>query len=604
MSGTTTQTTTTQLTPAAQQTALAMFQRAQDIAAQPYQAPPTASFNEAAYLAANPDVAAAVQGGAFKSGLEHYQQYGFREDRQGAPSLVAGFTPDQQAAFEATRQIGQQAQQNYDQLAAATQASIIPEAMGQVQGMAGTVGNLAQQGAQFLPGLQSAAQQGADIAGRAGAFMLPQNQAVGAAQAFAGRAGEFTPAQLSALEAGAQIAGQAGTFLPIGQQAAGVGQGIANVGTGLLPTTLSGTMGLAQTFPNVNIGAYMNPYTEQVLAPALEDLAERAAIQQNALNARSAMTGSFGGSRNALAQQQFNRDLQRETGRLSAQEYARAFDVGAQQFRADQTALPALYNAAFGQLGSALGLQRGASDLGGAALTQLGQAQGLQRGVSELGLMGLQGLQAGQNLQQGVANIAQTGLQGLGLAQGLQRGVADLNLAGLQGISAQQTQQAAPAALLQQAANLENQRLGQLSGLSAANAGLLATQVNPLLAIGGQQQALDQAERDRMDQLAAQQRDWGLRGFETLRGALGMNTGQTQTAVTQAPRPNATAQTAGLIMGGLNALPGVLSAGQGIYKWLSDLGGQSWGADQLSGLNYNVNPASYASGWESTGYAM
>jgi hypothetical protein len=554
-----------------------MFQRAQEIAAQPYQAPPTAGFNEADYLAKNPDVAAAVQGGAFKSGLEHYQQYGFKESRPGAPQLVAPFSADQQAAFEATRQIGQQAQQNYEQMAAATQASIIPETMGQIQGMAGTLGGLAQQGAQFLPGLQTAAQQGAQIAGQAGGYTAPQAQALSAAQGFAGQTGQFTPAQAAGLQMGTEVAGQAGALLPIGQQAAGVGQGLANVGTGLLPTTLSGTMGLAQAFPGVNIGAYMNPYTEQVLAPALEDLAERAAIQQNALNSRAAMTGSFGGSRNALAQQQFNRDLQRETGRLAAQEYARAFDVGAQQFRTDQAILPALYNQAFGQLASAQGLQRGASDLGTAALGQLGQAQGLAKGVSELGLLGLAGLQAGQNLQRGVADIAQTGLQGLGAAQGLQRGAADLNLAGLQGISAQQQQQAAPAALLQQAANLENQRLGQLSGLSAANAGLLATQVNPLLATGGMQQALDQAARDRMDALAAQQQNFPLRGFEVLRSALSPQAGQTTVATTQAPRPNATAQTAGLIMGGLSSLPSIFQgasalygAGKGAYNWLSD----------------------------------
>jgi len=68
----------------------------------------SASFNEAGYLAANPDVAQAVQGGAFGgSALNHYQQYGQAENRQGgttttggaaAPSGMAGFmaSPDYQ----------------------------------------------------------------------------------------------------------------------------------------------------------------------------------------------------------------------------------------------------------------------------------------------------------------------------------------------------------------------------------------------------------------------------------------------------------------------------------------------------------------------------
>jgi hypothetical protein len=38
-------------------------------------------FDEAAYLELNPDVAAAVQGGAYKSGVEHYLRYGWKEDR-------------------------------------------------------------------------------------------------------------------------------------------------------------------------------------------------------------------------------------------------------------------------------------------------------------------------------------------------------------------------------------------------------------------------------------------------------------------------------------------------------------------------------------------
>jgi hypothetical protein len=39
-------------------------------------------FDEAAYLDLNPDVAAAVRGGAFKSGAEHYSRYGMKEDRR------------------------------------------------------------------------------------------------------------------------------------------------------------------------------------------------------------------------------------------------------------------------------------------------------------------------------------------------------------------------------------------------------------------------------------------------------------------------------------------------------------------------------------------
>jgi|SRR5580692_9010610 hypothetical protein len=42
---------------------------------------PIDDFNEEQYLAANPDVAAAVRSGACPSGQEHYALYGIRENR-------------------------------------------------------------------------------------------------------------------------------------------------------------------------------------------------------------------------------------------------------------------------------------------------------------------------------------------------------------------------------------------------------------------------------------------------------------------------------------------------------------------------------------------
>jgi len=44
-----------------------------------------AGFDESAYLASNPDVAAAVQGGVFASAHDHYQRVGYAEGRAGAP---------------------------------------------------------------------------------------------------------------------------------------------------------------------------------------------------------------------------------------------------------------------------------------------------------------------------------------------------------------------------------------------------------------------------------------------------------------------------------------------------------------------------------------
>ncbi|MCT7951245.1 hypothetical protein NG798_15705 [Ancylothrix sp. C2] len=49
---------------------------------------PSADFDNSYYLSANPDVAAAVRGGIFKSGFEHYVNFGMAENRMGKPSSV------------------------------------------------------------------------------------------------------------------------------------------------------------------------------------------------------------------------------------------------------------------------------------------------------------------------------------------------------------------------------------------------------------------------------------------------------------------------------------------------------------------------------------
>ncbi len=105
-------------------------------------------------------------------------------------------------------------------------------------------------------------------------------------------------------------------------------------------------LGLAQRFSDADIQGYMNPYIQQVLDPALADLGRRASQERNALNSRSAMTGSFGGSRNAIAQAEQERNTMQEMGRLSANARAAGFENAADQFRKDQSVIPGLYSAA------------------------------------------------------------------------------------------------------------------------------------------------------------------------------------------------------------------------------------------------------------------
>jgi hypothetical protein len=108
--------------------------------------------------------------------------------------------------------------------------------------------------------------------------------------------------------------------------------------------------GLARTFDTVNLDGYMNPYVEAVLAPALADLERVSAQQRRAVDDRAIQTGSFGGSRNALAQSEVDRNRLFETGRLSANERARAYNEAANQYRLDQTNIPKLFDEAMDRL--------------------------------------------------------------------------------------------------------------------------------------------------------------------------------------------------------------------------------------------------------------
>jgi hypothetical protein len=80
-----------------------MYQLAQDIADQPFPQTPPAGFNEAAYLAANPDVADAVRRGEVRSGFEHYRRFGFSENRPGVGFNEADYLASNPDVAEAVR---------------------------------------------------------------------------------------------------------------------------------------------------------------------------------------------------------------------------------------------------------------------------------------------------------------------------------------------------------------------------------------------------------------------------------------------------------------------------------------------------------------------
>lgn len=373
--------------------------------------------------------------------------------------------------------------------------------------------------ADFTPDQLAAMGLTGDIAGTSGAlYGLTEdtvannldNSGVPLSRALSDAAIDIVPGSLDMLPGQQYMADTSGAL-------AGLGTGIAGMGAG-------STLALAQRMPDADISGYMNPYTRATLDPALQDLYERSARERNEINARSARTGSFGGSRNALAGLEQERLTEREAGRLSALAHSDAFDKGVAQWRQDQTAIPGLYRNALGLLSTSQDQQRAGIDASNAALAGRGTVQ-------EQALRG-------QN-----------------------------SLAGI--------------------ANLQNLELGQLSSLAGMNASRLNTEVNPLMTVGTMEQALQQQQNDINYGNFIEERDWASRGLQQLQAAIGSGAGSlgaTTSYTSPLNNGNRTAQIMGSALMGGSLFSG--STGRAISSGLSSLfggGGSSNSSGALVG---------------------
>jgi hypothetical protein len=344
-----------------------------------------------------------------------------------------------------------------------------------------------------------------DIAGRAGGLFGDLQGAVYRGAQYG--EGVLDPAMAGIFGQNNMLAGESGIRAGYGDQIAGQAQTMAGQGANILGQSLPGTAALAQRFPDAPIADYMNPYVQQVLDPAMRDLERRSEQERLNLTDRAIQTGSFGGSRNAIAQGMQQRSAMEEMGRLSANERAKAFNEASNQFRLDQQRIPELYNQMFGQIGAAQNLGRNAQQMNSQTIADRGQA-----------------IQQGLGAQQSAQNLA----------------------------------------------NLQNLRYGQMSNLLEANQNLLGSQVNPLLATGGLQQAMQQANLDTMYSDFVEQRDWDKRGIDALIRTLGLAapTSQTTSSQTTGPRPNALGQVIGATTGLIGAI-GPSNVASGV-NWLSN----------------------------------
>lgn len=259
-----------------------------------------------------------------------------------------------------------------------------------------------------------------------------------------------------------------------------------NVGTqfGYNPSTVQ-----ADTAASA-MGAYNNPYTQQVIDSSMGDLERQRQMQQRTMGAQATAAGAFGGSRQGIAEAETNRAYAEKGGQLAAQLRQQGFT----------TALGAGQQDVANRLNAGIANQNAT---GRAA--EFGQQLGLQ-GQTANQNTGLQAGIANQNagLQAGIAN-QNAGLQGAQFRMGAAGQMGNLsNLGfgyGTQLANAQSTLGAQQQQMMQ---NLINASRGQYSGFTGAPNAALGTLFGGLGSVpGGQGTTTNRSQPGLMDWISA-----------------------------------------------------------------------------------------------------
>jgi hypothetical protein len=177
----------------------------------------------------------------------------------------------------------------------------------------------------------------------------------------------------------------------------GTGAGAVNQAVGTAGQVAGFTPGQVQgqSFLNANIGAYMNPYLQNVAGNVLSDLDRQRLMQQSQNAANAIGAKAFGGSRQGIVEAETNRAAQETASRALTDLYSGGFNAAAglagQDLGYAQQA--ALANQQAGLAGAGLNLQA-AGQLGQLGQTQQGMAQSDIAALGNVGSMQQQLAQA------------------------------------------------------------------------------------------------------------------------------------------------------------------------------------------------------------------
>jgi len=170
---------------------------------------------------------------------------------------------------------------------------------------------------------------------------------------------QFTPAQQRALELGAQGIGLYEPMMEQAEQTLGAGIGAFQQG-------ISGLGGTTGAFDPQAYRQFYDPFVEDVIRATEADIQRQADIERQRIGSSAVGAGAFGGSRQAVAEQELARNAAQQMADTSARLRSAAFTGAQQQAQSafeNQMARGQTAGQIFGQLGQGigqLGVQQGA----------------------------------------------------------------------------------------------------------------------------------------------------------------------------------------------------------------------------------------------------
>ena len=284
----------------------------------------------------------------------------------------------------------------------------------------------------------------------------------------------YNPAMMQAANAGpAALTGTANAGPGAMMQAADMSRdGVRNINGG--------------SFLNQNIGAYMNPFTGEVIDRTMADMDRARQMQMNQGAASASAAGAFGGSRHGVVDALTNSEFFRNAGNMAAGLRSQAFDnatgLAGQDLARGLQAQMANQGMDFSVGSLNAGFQQGANASNQAALNNMAQ---FNAGLGQQSMLANQA--ALNNMGQFNAGLAQ---------QAGANNQASANAAGQFNAGALNAAQLANQGAGLAGAQLNLGAASQLAGLSDQQRQQFFGNAAMMEAVGGQQQAMNQAQLD------------------------------------------------------------------------------------------------------------